>query len=147
MSTTPTETAALLAFVCARVAEAAPLDAAMDAAWPGLPAGITLEEARRRTSAALAAAGVDDTLLILRQTVALYEQAVEQAEALRGQLGSEYGTGSEIAAESYLTVIRLHAARWSAHPDYRPEFRCGWMDTLEPDRRRPEETRTGGREG
>lgn len=35
---------------------AAPLKAAMDAAWPGLPDGLTLEEAERRTRAALAAA-------------------------------------------------------------------------------------------
>lgn len=35
---------------------AAPLKAAMDAAWPGLPEGMTLEEAERRTRAALAAA-------------------------------------------------------------------------------------------
>lgn len=35
---------------------AATLKAAMDAAWPGLPAGMTLEEAERRTRAAIAAA-------------------------------------------------------------------------------------------
>ncbi len=35
---------------------AVPLKAAMDAAWPGLPDGMTLEEAERRTRAALTAA-------------------------------------------------------------------------------------------
>lgn len=35
---------------------AAILDAAMDAAWPGLPAGMTMGEARRRTTAAINAA-------------------------------------------------------------------------------------------
>jgi hypothetical protein len=34
----------------------ATLKAAMDAAWPGLPAGMTLEEAERRTRKAIAAA-------------------------------------------------------------------------------------------
>ncbi|GAA3665132.1 hypothetical protein GCM10022224_031830 [Nonomuraea antimicrobica] len=126
-----TEPGTLLAFVRQRLADtASPLDAAVNAAWPGLPAGITLDEARRRTSAALTAAGIDDTNLVLRQAITLYEQAVDQAASLRAQLGDNAGKGSGIAAQFYLNVIRLHAARWAGHDEYRPEFRHGWMEEL-----------------
>lgn len=127
---TITEADALIAFCRARLAEAAsPLDLAVDAGWPGLPEGITLDEARRRTSAALAAAGIDGTPLVLCQTIALYEQTQEHILAMAGHgIDAE---GSKIAVESYLNVIRLHAAaHWPGHADYEPRFRTGWMDDL-----------------
>lgn len=58
------------------------IDAAMDAAWPGLPEGITLSEARRRTIAALNAAYPHLADLL----DAAEHHAIEAADALPGAL-------------------------------------------------------------
>ncbi|MGI5292972.1 hypothetical protein ACQEVF_58015 [Nonomuraea polychroma] len=66
----------------------------------------------------------DDTTSLLRQTIGLYERSTEMIEF--------FGTAPhhEVAAESYLNVLRLFAALWDHLPDYQPEFRCGWMEHL-----------------
>jgi len=131
-STVATDADELITFCRARMAETtSPLAAAMNAAWPGLPAGISLDEAQRRTSAALAAAGITDSMLILRQTITLYEKAVEMVEWLRANHPDSDGRGHLTAAESYLNVIRLHAAQWDRHTDYQPGFHHEWMDELD----------------
>ncbi|MEU9014230.1 type II toxin-antitoxin system prevent-host-death family antitoxin [Streptomyces sp. NPDC048479] len=56
----------------------AAIDAAMDAAWPGLPEGVSLSEARRRTIAALNAA-YPHLADLLDQAE---RQAIEAADAL-----------------------------------------------------------------
>lgn len=58
------------------------IDAAMDAAWPGLPEGISLSEARRRTVAALNAAYPHLADLL----DAAERHAIEAADALPGAL-------------------------------------------------------------
>lgn len=77
---------------------AAPLKAAMDAAWPGLPAGMTLDEAERRTRAALAAAYPHLTTdrpadarigALLQLTQGLMQRYVELAGALGEHITDE----------------------------------------------------------
>lgn len=66
--------------------------------------------------------------VVARQTIALYEQTREHIDAMAGH-GID-AQGSRIAAESYVSVLRLYAAQWADHEDYEGRFRCGWMDEL-----------------
>lgn len=58
------------------------IDAAMAAAWPGLPKGVSLDEARRRTIAALNAAYPHIADLLDRAE----QKAIADADALPGAL-------------------------------------------------------------
>lgn len=63
-----------------------------------------------------------------RALIKMYEEAVERIEMLAG-----YGNpakGSTVAAESYANSIRLEAAVWDDHTDWKPGWRTGWMDEV-----------------
>ncbi|KAA9379697.1 hypothetical protein F5972_08585 [Microbispora cellulosiformans] len=119
----------LVGYVRARLAEQGDaLEVAFDAACPGLPPGVTEDQARRRTWAALDAAKAGADLAVLRQVLAMYDGAAETRAALRrGGWKALSHTG---AVEALVNVIRVHAQhRWGDRPDFAP-FRRRWVDSL-----------------
>jgi hypothetical protein len=55
-----------------------------------------------------------------RAVLAWYEDSLDASATFKEKLGT--GTHMATAAESYLNVIRGHAAAWSDHPDYQREW-------------------------
>lgn len=63
-----------------------------------------------------------------RALIRMYEEAVERIEMLAGH--GNPAKGSTVAAESYANAIRLEAAVWDDHEDWKPGWRTGWMDEV-----------------
>jgi hypothetical protein len=57
-----------------------------------------------------------------REVIRLYEDTIATIEMLKSH-GWQSTSAHEVAAESYLNVIRAHAAAYADHPDYRDEWR------------------------
>lgn len=88
------------------------LQRAMTAAWPGLPPGLSIDEATRRTRAALVAAGLDAG------------RALAECEAKRRIVERCSDVGALMPSEHLAQgVLSLLALPYADHPDCQPEWR------------------------
>lgn len=89
------------------------IDAAMDAAWPGLPEGISLSEARRRTVAALNAAYPHLADLL----DAAERRAIEAADALPDALQRLADSAKQASGQSRTLYQQMEAVVQAEVPE------------------------------
>lgn len=117
------------------------LQRAMTAAWPGLPPGLSIDEATRRTRAALVAAGLPDAGRVLAECEA--KRRIVEAHPLTADVTPVHtGPTPDVGCETCHTVtassiddvdyvealgpcdtLLALALPYADHPDYQPEWR------------------------